>query len=88
LENNFFKHYGQKEINHPDKLADCAIAHNRHFKFYVSHGLLEQIADNPLIKLNGDPGATPPVPADWPYKDPVNAAIRVEFQLPPARIMK
>jgi hypothetical protein len=26
--------------------------------------------------------------ADWPHTDPANAGIRVEFQLPPDRMMK
>jgi hypothetical protein len=48
----------------PSKLADYAIGHNRHFKFYSSRSQLEQTAANILLKLNGDPAATPPVPPD------------------------
>ena len=48
----------------PGKLADYAISHNRHFKFHSSRSLLEQTAASILLKLNGDPKATPPVPPD------------------------
>jgi len=119
-------------------------------KFYSSRSLLEQTGANILHKLQGDPTANPPVPADvlpgitpakiaglqtalaayqdvqgdqsgaqssattarrqldsavsdimamrreiqfaadaeWPHTDPANAGIRVEFYLPPDRVMK
>jgi hypothetical protein len=48
----------------PAKLADYAISHNRHFKFHSNRSLLEQTAASILLKLTGDPKATPPVPPD------------------------
>ena len=130
----------------PSQLPGYAIGQ----PFYSSRSVLEQTGANLLRKLNGDPAAVPPVPADvlpgitpakiaalqtaladyqdvqgdqtgaqssattarrqleaavsgimaerreiqfaadaeWPHTDPANAGIRVEFQLPPDRVMK
>jgi hypothetical protein len=72
-----------RQVHNPNKIpipVDFSSLSNYKRCTLMNMGISFRIAKRREIQFGAD--------ADWPHTDPANAGIRMEFQLPPDRVMK